>query len=118
MEETAAIGVGAGLMQGLIGYLITIVVAMATAAMIAGVVRGLGALKKVPAAPAAAPVPAVAVNAGVDEAEIARRVAVVAAAVATVAGNTRIVQIGEAPVPGMWRTTGRALHHGSHTPHR
>jgi hypothetical protein len=116
MEETAAMGVGAGLVQGLIGYLITIVVALATASMIALVVKGLGKLKTVPK-PSAEPVPAVALPTQVDESEIARRVAVVAAAVATVAGG-RVVQIGEAPIPGMWRTTGRALHHGSHTPHR
>lgn len=116
MEETAAMGVGAGLAQGLIGYLITILVALATAGMISLVVKSLGTLKAAPK-PTATPAPAVAMAPRVDESEIARRVAVVAAAVATVAGG-RVVQIGEAPVPGMWRTTGRAIHHGSHTPHR
>lgn len=117
---TATIGVGWVFVQGLAAYLITIIVALATAGMIAVMVRLLGAFKP---PPAPAPVPAAAVSGAagpgtVDEAEIARRVAVVAAAVAKVAGHTRIVQIGEAPVPGQWRTTGRALHHGSHTPRR
>jgi hypothetical protein len=118
MEETAAMGVGAGLVQGLIGYVITIVVAMATAGMIALVVKSLGAMQKVPARAAPAPTPAMPITPQAEEAEIARRVAVVAAAVAAVAGETRILHIGEEPVPGLWRTTGRALHHGSHTPHR
>lgn len=110
-------GVGAGLVQGLAGYLITIVVALATAGMIAAMVKGLRAFTPSPTKPAAL-APAVVMTSTVDEAEIARRVAVVAAAVATVAGRTRIVQIGEAPVPGQWRTTGRTMHHRSHTPHR
>jgi len=106
--------VGAVFVQGMIGYLITVVVALATAGLIAGLVKGLRARK--PAAPVAArPAAGTALP---DEAEIARRVAVVAAAVATMAGRTRIVRIEEAAVPGMWRTTGRALHHRSHTPHR
>jgi hypothetical protein len=117
MEETAAVGVGAVFVQGLVGYLITIVVALATAGMIAVMVRSLRAFKPAASKPAEA-VPSVLMTSTVDEAEIARRVAVVAAAVATVAGRTRIVQIGEAPVPGLWRTTGRAMHHRSHTPHR
>lgn len=115
MEETVAIGVGVGLAQGLAGYLITIVVALATAGMIALVVKGLGAVRAKPAAVVAAPVAAAAAP---DESEIARRVAVVAAAVATVAGQTRIVHIGEAALPGMWRTTGRELHHRSHVTRR
>jgi hypothetical protein len=115
MEETVTVGIGAGLAQGLAGYLITIVVALATAGMIALVVKGLGAVRAKPAAAVATPVVATAT---VDEAEIARRVAVVAAAVATVAGQTRIVHIGEAALPGMWRTTGRELHHRSHVTRR
>ncbi len=115
MADTATVTVGWVFVQGLAAYLITIIVALATAGLIAVMVRSLGAFNR-PASPP--PVPAAAMPGAVDEAEIARRVAVVAAAVATVAGKTRIVQIGEAPVPGLWRTTGRALHHGSHTPHR
>jgi hypothetical protein len=106
--------VGAVFVQGLVGYLITIVVAFATAGLIAVLVKGLRARQ--PAAPVAA-APAQAGGAP-DEAEIKRRVAVVAAAVASVAGRTRIVRIEEAAVPGLWRTTGRAMHHRSHTPHR
>ncbi len=106
--------VGAVFVQGLIGYLITIVVAFATAGLIAVLVKGLRARQ--PAVPiAAAPV---VVSATPDEAEIKRRVAVVAAAVASVAGRTRVVRIEEAMVPGVWRTTGRAMHHRSHTPRR
>jgi len=116
MEETAAIGMGAGLAQGLAGYLITIIVAMATAGMIALVVKGLGAVQAKPAAKSVAV--AAASTAAPDESEIARRVAVVAAAVATAAGQTRIVHIGEAALPGMWRTTGRELHHRSHVTRR
>lgn len=115
MEDTVAIGVGTGLAQGLAGYLITIIVALATAGMIALVVKGLGAVRAKPAVVAATPV---AATAAPDESEIARRVAVVAAAVATVAGQTRIVHIGEAALPGMWRTTGRELHHRSHVTRR
>jgi hypothetical protein len=115
MAEVATVTVGWVFVQGLAAYLITVIVALATAGMIAVMVRMLGSFKP-PPVPAA--VPAAAVPGAVDDAEIARRVAVVAAAVATVAGKTRIVQIGEAPLPGMWRTTGRTLHHGSHTPHR
>ena len=115
MEETVAIGFGTGLAQGLAGYLITIVVAFATAGMIALVVKGLGAVRTKPPAVIATPV---AATATVDDAEIARRVAVVAAAVATVAGRTRILHIGEAALPGMWRTTGRELLHRSHVPRR
>ncbi len=118
MEETVNMGVGAGLAQGLAGYLITIVVAFATAGMIALVVKWLGAMRKTAPQPAAAAAAAVAASQSVDDAEIARRVAVVAAAVATVAGNTRIVHIGEAALPGMWRTTGRELLHRSHIPRR
>jgi hypothetical protein len=106
--------VGAVFLQGLIGYFITIVVALATAGLIAGLVKGLrGRSQAVPST-----VRPVAATGTPDEAEIARRVAVVAAAVATMAGRTRIVRIEEAAVPGMWRTTGRAMHHRSHTPHR
>jgi hypothetical protein len=110
MAEVATVTVGWVFVQGLAAYLITVIVALATAGMIAVMVRALGSFKP-PPAPAAVP-------GAVDDAEIARRVAVVAAAVETVAGKTRILQIGEAPLPGMWRTTGRTLHHGSHTPHR
>ncbi len=110
-------GVGTALVQGLVGYLITIVVAFATAGLIAVMVKGLRARRAsavvAPAAAASVPAPA-----AIDEAEIARRVAVVAAAVATVAGRTRIVRIDEAAIPGLWRTTGRAMHHRSHVPHR
>jgi hypothetical protein len=106
--------VGAVFVQGLVGYLITIVVALVTAGLIAVLVKGLRARQ--PVEPVAAP-PVQAVGAP-DEAEIKRRVAVVAAAVAAVAGRTRIVRIEEATVPGLWRTTGRAMHHRSHTPHR
>jgi hypothetical protein len=109
--------VGAVFVQGLIGYFITIVVALATAGLIAGLVKGLRALQAPEAPPAVAARPA-AGSAVPDEAEIARRVAVVAAAVATMAGRTRIVRIEEAALPGLWRQTGRALHHRSHTPHR
>lgn len=116
MDETVTMGVGAGLVQGLVGYLITIVVALATAGMIALVVKGLGAMRK--STPKPAPVAEAVTSQTVDDAEIARRVAVVAAAVATVAGNTRIVHIGEAALPGVWRTTGRELHHRSHIPRR
>jgi hypothetical protein len=118
MDETVTMGVGAGLAQGLVGYLITIVVALATAGMIALVVKGLGAMRKTTPAPAPVAGTVVAVSQTVDDAEIARRVAVVAAAVATVAGNTRIVHIGEAALPGVWRTTGRELLHRSHIPRR
>ena len=107
--------VGAVFVQGMIGYLITIVVALATAGLIAGLVKGLRGRTPAAAPPAARPA---AASGTPDEAEIARRVAVVAAAVATMAGRTRIVRIEEAAVPGMWRTTGRAMHHRSHTPHR
>ena len=116
MAEAAEFTVGAVFVQGVIAYLITIVVALATAGLIAALVKGLRSLDKTPAAapvksgPAPAAVP--------DEAEIARRVAVVAAAVTTMAGRTRIVRIEEAALPGVWRTTGRAMHHRSHTPHR
>ncbi len=109
--------VGAVFVQGLIGYFITIVVALATAGLIAGLVKGLRALDKGQPAPVAAR-PASSAMAVPDEAEIARRVAVVAAAVTTMAGRTRIVRIEEGAVPGLWRTTGRAIHHRSHTPHR
>ena len=107
--------VGAVFVQGLVGYLITIVVALATAGLIAGLVKGLRALDRGPPTVAALPAAATGVP---DEAEIKRRVAVVAAAVATLAGRTRIVRIEEAALPGMWRTTGRAMHHRSHTPRR
>jgi hypothetical protein len=116
MEETAVMGVGTALVQGLLGYLITIVVALGTAGLIAVMVKGL---KRRQASPVALVAPTAAMPAvTVDEAEIKRRVAVVAAAVATVAGRTRIVRIDEAVVPGLWRTTGRAMHHRSHVPHR
>jgi predicted lipid-binding transport protein (Tim44 family) len=118
MAETTTMGVMAGLVQGLAAFLITIIVALGTAAMIWLVVRGLGALRPGEAVATKPTASAAVAPAAVDEAEIARRVAVVAAAVATAAGRTRVVRIGEAPVPGLWRTTGRALHHRSHTPHR
>jgi hypothetical protein len=116
MAEATVMGVGTALVQGLVGYLITIVVALGTAGLIALLVKGLHS-RRVTVLPAV-PTAAAPVTEAVDEAEIKRRVAVVAAAVAAVAGQTRIVHIDEAAIPGLWRTTGRAMHHRSHVPHR
>jgi hypothetical protein len=116
MAEATVMGVGTALVQGLVGYLITIVVALGTAGLIALLVKGLHS-RRVAVLPAV-PTAVAPVTEALDEAEIKRRVAVVAAAVAAVAGHTRIVRIDEAAIPGLWRTTGRALHHRSHVPHR
>ena len=118
MEETMAMSVGEGLVQALLGYALTIVVAMLTAGLIWAIVASLGRLGKKEATkpvPTAVPIskePAVAAF----EAERGAHVAAVAAAAYAVIGEARIVHIGPAMHGPSWRTTGRSLHHASHTP--
>ncbi len=112
MEE---MGVGAGLVQALIGYLLTIIVAFGTAGAIWVIVTTLEKMKSRKAAKAAAlagpSVATVSVAATPARDEKAEHAAVIAAAVYATIGAHRLVHIGEptGPQPG-WRTAGRILH--------
>jgi uncharacterized BrkB/YihY/UPF0761 family membrane protein len=106
-----------GLVVGLIGYGLTIVVALAAAGFIWLVVAVLERMKKKPqAAPAVVSVAVVPEATAQDE--TARHVAAIAAAVYAALGAHRLVYIGEAAGQPAWRTTGRVLHHSSHMPKR
>ncbi|MCE1235957.1 MAG: hypothetical protein LWW93_06325 [Hyphomicrobiales bacterium] len=101
----------------LFSYALMAVIAVATAVLIAALVAGLARASR-SAAPAPRPVaaaspPAPIVEAGLDPAVVA----VIAAAVQTVAGGHRIVWIGETPSAGGWTGEVRQRHHGSHHPH-
>ncbi len=100
----------------LFSYALMAVIAVATAVMIAALVAGLARISRsaAPAPQAAATVPpAPIVQAGLDPAVVA----VLAAAVQTVASGHRIVWIGETPSAGGWTGEVRQRHHGSHHPH-
>ncbi len=96
------------------------VIALATAGFISALVAGLAAFgrRSADAAAAAAamapePAPAQPVAEGIDPTVVA----VIAAAIQTVAGAHRIVWIGEAQTMGGWTGEVRQIHHGSHHPH-
>jgi len=120
--ETAEIGitVNDAIGQGVISYIITIVVAALTAGMIWAVVyildhmhhrREAAAKGAVPVKIAVTPEPEV-----VDETP--RHVAAVAAAVYAYLGASRLVYIGEAAGRPVWASAGRAIHQTSHQPKR
>ncbi|NLH82980.1 MAG: hypothetical protein GX458_19365 [Phyllobacteriaceae bacterium] len=100
----------------LFSYLLMAVIALATAGLIAALVAGLARLEQRaastepvrPARPVAAP----SIAPGIDPAVVA----VIAAAVQSVAGGHRIVWIGETASAGGWTGEVRQRHHGSHQP--
>ena len=121
MGATPEFGVGEALSQALIGYGLTITVALLTACVIWGVVTTLESMQKKRKA-AAVPAPA-AVSVSVEpqpepEDDTARHVAAIAAAVYTAIGAHRLVYIGEARPGAAWASTGRVLHQTSHLPKR
>lgn len=100
----------------LFSYALMSVIAVATAVLIAALVAGLARLTRpavAPSRPAAVSPPAPIVQAGLDPAVVA----VIAAAVQSVAAGHRIVWIGETPSAGGWTGEVRQRHHGSHNPH-
>jgi len=112
-------GVMEGLSQGLVGYGLTIVVALTAACMIWVIVRALEALQKQPEAPSAPAAVSVAVTPQPTiEDETPRHVAAIAAAVYTAVGAHRLVYVGEAATGRSWTATGRTLHQTSHMPKR
>lgn len=104
--------------MALFSYALMAVIAFATAGLIAALVAGLARLDRRSAAAAAKVAAASTVAAaprttpGIDPAVIA----VIAAAVQSVAGGHRIVWIGETPPAGGWTGEVRQRHHGSHQP--
>jgi hypothetical protein len=119
METSAGIGVMDGLVQALMGYGLTIVVAMAAAGVIWLIVFTLETLQKkkqVAAAPTAVQVAVAPEPEKVDE--TARHVAAVAAAVYATLGAARLVYIGEGAHSPAWTSTGRTIHQTSHMPKR
>jgi hypothetical protein len=119
METSAGIGVMDGLVQALMGYGLTIVVAMAAAGVIWLIVFTLETLQKkkqVAAAPTAVQVAVAPEPEKVDE--TARHVAAVAAAVYATLGAARLVYIGEGAHSPTWTSTGRTIHQTSHMPKR
>ncbi len=115
MEE---FGVGDALTQAFLGYVLTIVVALATAGVVALIVRTLEGMQarkaaKLPVAPAAVSVAVAPEQDQLDE--TARHVAAIAAAVYAVVGAHRLVHIAEVGAQPGWRTAGRLLHQSSHT---
>jgi len=119
MDTSAGIGVMDGLVQALMGYGLTIVVAMAAAGLIWLIVFTLESLhkkKQVAAAPTAVQVAVAPEPEKVDE--TARHVAAVAAAVYATLGAARLVYIGEGAHSPAWTSTGRTIHQTSHMPKR
>lgn len=121
-DVQSAMGVSDGIIIALIGYGLMIVVSIAAALLIRGIVIGLQGMQKAQQAKAAAAAPPAAVQVSVapDEAadDTARHVAAIAAAVYAVVGAHRLVYIGESPTSLGWTTTGRAIHQTSHSPKR
>ena len=117
MESTAEMGVMAGLTQGLMGYLLTIVVAFGAACLIWVIVMLLESMKKKQEA-APKPVTVAVAPEPVKVDETAQHVAAIAAAVYAAVGAARLVYIGEAQPGSAWTTTGRTLHQTSHMPKR
>jgi len=119
MDTSAGIGVMDGLVQALMGYGLTIVVAMAAAGVIWLIVFTLETLQKkkeIAAAPTAVQVAVAPEPEKVDE--TARHVAAVAAAVYATLGAARLVYIGEGAHSPAWTSTGRTIHQTSHMPKR
>ena len=124
MEPTGTLAPGVtefsvldGLVVGLVGYGLTIVVALGAAGFIWLIVQALEKLqKKEKATPAAVSIAVVADPQPQDD--TARHVAAIAAAIYATIGAHRLVYIGEAGTQPTWRTSGRVLHHSSHMPKR
>jgi len=120
MEATSEFGVPEAVVQGLMGYGLTITVALLTACVIWGVVTALESMQKKKDAVVEAPT-AVAVSVEPEpkpEDDTARHVAAIAAAVYTAIGAYRLVYIGEARTGAAWASTGRVLHQTSRMPKR
>jgi hypothetical protein len=119
MDASSGLSWSGGLMTGLIGYGLTIVVAMAAACLIWLIVYLLEAMHKkrqVAAAPTAVQVAVAPEPEKVDE--TARHVAAVAAAVYATLGAARLVYVGEGAHSPAWTSTGRTIHQTSHMPKR
>jgi hypothetical protein len=119
MDSSSGLSWSEGLVQGLIGYGLTIAVAMAAAGLIWLIVYTLEALHKkgrAAAAPTAVKVAVAPEPEKVDE--TARHVAAVAAAVYATLGAARLVYVGEGAHSPAWTSTGRTIHQTSHMPKR
>lgn len=119
MDTSAGIGVMDGLVQALMGYGLTIVVAMAAAGLIWLIVYTLEAVQK--KKQAAAPPTSVSVAVAPEPEKVdetAGHVAAVAAAVYATLGAARLVYIGEGVHSPAWTSTGRTIHQTSHMPKR
>lgn len=122
-DVQSAMGVADGVTIGLIGYGLMVVVSLAAAVLIRGIVIALQGMQKAQKARAAAAPGPAAVQISVEpEAEPvderARHVAAIAAAVYAVVGAHRLVYIGEGRPSIGWTTTGRTIHQTSHMPKR
>ena len=105
--------------QSVFAYGLTIVVAVLTAGMIWLVVRILDHLHhRREAAKVTAPVPVSVTPEPPAVDETAHHVAAVAAAVYAVLGAHRLVYVGDAARAHTWSSTGRTIHHFSHSPKR
>lgn len=117
--QAAALGVGDAMSTALIGYGLTIVVAMIAACMIWAIVVILEKMQKKRHTEAAPTAVSVAVEPEPEQPdETAQHVAAVAAAVYATLGAARLVYIGETPGRAAWTTAGRTIHQTSHMPKR
>ena len=116
MEQGVTMSTEVGLVQALLAYGLTIVVALLTAGLIRVIVAGLGKLRKDEVSERPLERPPTEPPAAAFEVERGAHVAAVAAAVHAVIGDARIVHIGPSDQGRGWRTTGRSLHHASHAP--
>jgi len=116
--QAAVLGVGDAFWTALIGYGLTIVVAMIAACLIRAIVVILEKMqKKLPKAASTAV--SVAVEPEPEQPdETAQHVAAVAAAVYATLGAARLVYIGETPGQAAWTAAGRTIHQTSHMPKR
>lgn len=119
MQETVTTSFGSALSTAFFGYVLTIVVSLAAAVLIWGVVKTLERMQsksKAKAAPSAVSISVAPEPEPIDES--AQHAAVIAAAVYAHLGAHRLVHIGEAAPSIGWRSTGRSIHQTSHMPRR
>lgn len=119
MQEAVTTTVGSALSTAFFGYVMTIVVSLAAAVLIWGIVKTLERMQGRGKAAAASAAVSISVAAEPEPAdETAQHAAVIAAAVYAHLGAHRLVHIAEAASSVGWRTTGRAIHQTSHSPRR
>ncbi len=116
--QAGALGVGDAFWTALLGYGLTIVVAMIAACLIRAIVVILEKMQK-KRQKATSTAVSVAVEPEPEQPdETAQHVAAVAAAVYATLGAARLVYIGETPGRAAWAATGRTIHQTSHMPKR